>query len=71
MAWHLTTVAWLGIAVLLAELANPAIDLRVALPALLMGVCLANAALSLAVTRKNTCSPGWARWSPPFWWRRE
>ncbi len=51
MAWHLTTVVWLGIAALLALVANPSIDLHFAVPAVLLAVCVATAALSLAVTR--------------------
>ena len=51
MAWHLTTVVWFGIAALLVVLANPAVDLRSTVPAVLVGVCVAMTALSLVVTR--------------------
>lgn len=51
MAWHLTTVVWLGMAALLLMLANPLVDLRNLVPIVLAVVCIAMAALSLAVTR--------------------
>jgi len=51
MAWHLTSVAWLGFAGILAALAMPATDLATAVPWIIAGTCVVMAALSLVVTR--------------------
>jgi hypothetical protein len=51
MAWHLTTVWWLGVAGLLVVLATPGVDLRLGIRWVLIGTCAASALNSFVFTR--------------------